>query len=74
MHVQRLVDLLLSDSKLLIMETACTGKDWWTCGGQTASCSSWRRRARAKTGGPVVDRQLVAHHGGGVHGQRQVDQ
>ena len=56
------------------MEAACTGKDWWTCGGQTASCSSWRRRARAKTGGPVVVRQLVAYHGGSVHGQRLVDQ
>ncbi len=52
------------------MEAACTGKDWWTCGGKTASCSSWRRRPQAKTGGPVVLRQLVAHHGGGVHGQR----
>ena len=39
----------------------------------TASCSSWRRRAWAKTGVPVVVRQLVAHHGGGVHGQRLVD-
>ncbi len=55
------------------MEAACTGKDWWSCGGQTASCSSRRRRARAKTGGPVVVRELVAHHGGGVHGQKLVD-
>ncbi len=55
------------------MEAVCTGKDWWTCGDQTASCSSWRRRAQAKTGGPVLVRQLVAHHGGGVHGQRLVD-
>ncbi len=36
-------------------------------------CSSWRWRARAKTGGPMVIRQLVAHHGGDVHGQRLVD-
>ena len=71
-HWQRLVDRWWSDSKLLIMEAANTGKDWRTCVGQTASCSSWRRRARAKTGGPVVVRLLVAHHGGG-HGQRLVD-
>ena len=55
------------------MEAAYMGKDCGTCGGQTASCSSWRQRDRAKTGGPVVARQLVAHHGGGVHGQRLVD-
>ncbi len=55
------------------MEAACTGKDWWTCGSQAASYSSLRRHARAKTGGPVVVRQLVAHRGGGVHGQRLVD-
>ncbi len=42
------------------------GKDWWTCGSQTASCSSLRH-AQAKTGGPVMVRQLVAHHGGGLH-------
>ena len=48
------------------------GKNWWTYGGQTTSCSSLRRRVRAKTGGPVVVRLLVAHHGG-VHGQRLVD-
>ena len=45
------------------------GKDWWTCGSQAASCPSWRRRAQAKTGGPVVVTQLVAYHGGGVHGK-----
>ena len=50
------------------MEVASSGKDWGTCGGQKASCSSWRR-ARAKTGGPVVVRQLVANHGS-MHGQR----
>ncbi len=72
-HGQRLVDLWWSDSLLLIMEAAFTGKDWWTCGDQTASCSSWRLRARTKTGGPVVVRQLVAHHGGGVNRQRLVD-
>ncbi len=55
------------------MEAACTGKDWWTCGDQAASCSSWRLRARTKTGGPVVVRQLVAHHGGGVNRQKLVD-
>ena len=71
-HWERLVDRSWSDSWLLIMEAACTGKDCWTCGSQTASCSSWRR-ARAKTGGPAVVRQPVAHHGGGVHGQRLVD-
>ena len=37
-HGQRLVDLWLSDSYLLIIEAACTGKDWWTCGSQPASC------------------------------------
>ena len=50
------------------------GMHWqrlWTSGGQTASCSSWRRCAQAKTGGLVVVRKLVAHHGG-VHGQRLV--
>ena len=51
------------------MEVACTGKDWWTSGSQTASCSSWRWRAREKIGGPLVVRQLVAHHGDGVHGK-----
>ena len=49
------------------------GQKLATCGSHTASCSSWRRRARAKTGGPVVVKQLVAHHGGCVHGQRLVD-
>ncbi len=49
------------------------GKDWWTYGIQSASCSSWRRRARAMTSGPLVVRQLVAHHGGGVQEQRLVD-
>ncbi len=72
-HWQRLVDMWWLDIKLLIMEAACTGKDWWTCGGQTASCSSWRRRARAKTGGYGVVRQQVAHHGRDVHGQRMLD-
>ncbi len=71
-HGQRLVDLWWSDS-LLIMEAACTGKDWWTCDIQLASCSSYRRCARAMPSGLVVVRQLVAHHGGGVQGQRLVD-
>ncbi len=69
---EKLVDLWWSDNQLLIME-ACTGKDWWTCGGQTASCSSWKGQTRAKTGGHVVVRQQIAHHGGGVTGQRLVD-
>ncbi len=42
------------------------GQRLWKCGGHTASCSSWRRHAREKTGGPMVVRQLVAYHGGGV--------
>ena len=50
------------------MEEVCTGKDWWTFGSQTASCLSWRQRALAKIGGPVLVRQLFAYHGGGMHG------